>query len=237
MSGFSALPIRRVEQDPGATVDPEEWVAQIPAVRQLLDEGLDLGPLTVFVGENGTGKSTVVEAVASVFGLNPEGGTHNARHSTQVTESPLDGYLRLVRSMGASRRGVFLRAETMHGHLGYLQSIESPGRLNYQSHGESFLEYFSNRSGIEGVWVLDEPESALSFSSCLTLILHLQNLVSEGSQVILSTHSPMLAAVPGAEIFEFGAWGMRRAQYDELEMVQNWRLFLDAPERFLRHLG
>ncbi|RGE21049.1 AAA family ATPase [Leucobacter sp. wl10] len=237
MVEFSALPIRRVERDPSSRIDPREWVARIPAVRQLLEDGLDLGSFTVFVGENGAGKSTIVEAIASAFGLNPEGGTSSAMHRTQITESPLDEYLRVVRGAGASRRGVFLRAETMHGHLGYLESIESPGRLGHQSHGESFVEYFSNRSAIDGLWLLDEPESALSFSSCLSLILHLRSLVSEGSQVILSTHSPILAAVRGADIYEFGDWGMRLAEYDDLEMVRNWRLFLDAPERFLRHLS
>lgn len=233
---FSRLPVRRVEADGITAPEWREWFEEIPAVRQLLDEGLDLGPVTVLVGENGAGKSTIVEAIAAAFGLNPEGGTHNAMHRTQLTESPLHRKIRLMRGAGASRQGVFLRAETMHGHLGYLESIESPGRLNHQSHGESFIEYFSNRSGIEGLWVLDEPESALSFSSCLTLILHLRNLASEGAQVILSTHSPILAAMPGADLYELGEWGIRRTDYDDLDMVRNWRLFLEAPERFLRHL-
>lgn len=237
VSGFSTLPVRRIERGGVAEFEASEWFERIPAVRQLLIEGLDLGPLTIFTGENGAGKSTVVEAIAAAFGLNPEGGTHNAMHQTQLTESPLAGRLELVRSMGASRKGVFLRAETTYGHLGYLESIGAPGQLNHQSHGESFIEYFSNRSGIEGLWVLDEPEAGLSFSSCLSLILHLQNLISEGSQVVLSTHSPVLASLPGADLYEFGERGMRLVDYDDLDMVRDWRLFLDAPERFLRHLG
>ncbi|MBL3686340.1 AAA family ATPase [Leucobacter zeae] len=236
MAGFSTLPVRRIERDPGAAIGADEWFARIPAVRQLLDEGLEPGPLTIFTGENGSGKSTVVEAIAACYGLNPEGGTHHAMHRTQFTESPLHGQLRMVRSMGSSRRGVFLRGETMFEHLGYLESIDSPGLLNHQSHGESLIEYFSSRSGIAGLWVLDEPEAGLSFSSCFSLILHLKTLIAEGSQVILSTHSPVLAAMPGAEIYEFGEHGMRPTAYDDLDMVQNWRLFLDAPERYLRHL-
>ena len=236
MSAFSSLPVRRIERDTAAVLDEREWFAQIPAVRQLLDDGLEPGPLTIFTGENGSGKSTVVEAIAAVYGLNPEGGTHNAMHRSQLTESPLHEHLRVVRSMGSSRRGVFLRGETMFDHLGYLESINSPGVLNHQSHGESLIEYFSSRSAISGLWVLDEPEAGLSFSSCFSLILHLKNLIAEGSQVILSTHSPVLASMPGADHYEFGEHGMRRVDYDDLDMVQNWRLFLDAPERFLRHL-
>ena len=106
-----------------------------------------------------------------------------------------------------------------------------------QSHGESFIEYFESRARIGGLWMFDEPESALSFQSCLILIAQIRQLVAEGSQVILSTHSPLLAALPGARILELGEWGIRSTAYDDLDLVQSWRLFLDAPERILRHLG
>ena len=87
-----------------------------------------------------------------------------------------------------------------------------------------------------GLWVLDEPESALSLSGCLALIGLLRELLESGSQVVLSTHSPILAAFPGADLYELGDWGIRRAEYNDLDLVRTWRLFLDAPERFLRHL-
>lgn len=233
---LNTLPLRWVEEDPLAPADRGAWFARVPAVRQLLDEGLTLGAITVFVGENGAGKSTIVEAIAAAYGLNPEGGTHNARHSTLATESPLDGHLRLARGAGASRKGVFVRAETMHGHFGYLEGIQSPGRHNHQSHGESFLEFVYTRANMPGLWVFDEPESALSFTNCLGFIAHMAALAEAGAQVVLSTHSPVLAAVPGADIYELGEWGMRRTGYDDLEVVEGWRRFLEAPGRYLRHL-
>lgn len=198
----------------------------------------------MLIGENGAGKSTLVEGIAAAYGLNPEGGTQNAMPETHHSESPLHEHMRLARGAGASRKGVFLRAETMHSYFAYLSSIEqqsgagvrNPGRHNMQSPGESFLEFLSRRSAMTGLWVFDEPESALSFANCLVLIAHMNDLVREGSQVILSTHSPVLAALPGADLYELGDWGIRRAEYEELELVDNWRRFLDAPERYLRYL-
>lgn len=157
-------------------------------------------------------------------------------HETQPTESDLFDRLQLVRGMGASTRGVFLRAETMHGHFSYLETL-GPSTLHDKSHGEAFLDFVAARSGISGLWVLDEPESALSFSGCLTLLGMLRQLESEGSQIVLSTHSPILAALPEAELYEVGDWGLRRSSYDDLELVQNWHDFLNAPARYLRHLG
>lgn len=236
MVAFSPLPLRRIEEDPAAPMDRRVWPATLPAVRQVLESGWALGPVTVLVGDNGVGKSTLVEAVAAAFGLNAEGGTHAASYATRPTESDLADHLRLVRGAGASKRGVFLRAETMHGHFTYLETL-GPSRLHEQSHGEAFLDYLTARSGIRGLWVLDEPESALSFSGCLALVGLLGQLVAEGSQVLLSTHSPILAALPGATRFEVGAWGLREAAYDDLELVGQWRAFLAGPERYLRHLG
>ena len=235
MVTISSLPVRRLQEDPSAPMDRGSWPATLPVIRQILDSGLDLGPATILVGDNGVGKSTVVEAFAAAFGLNAEGGTRAARHVTRSTESDLVDHLLLVRGAGASKQGVFLRAETMHGHFTYLESLGS-SRLHERSHGEAFLEYVTTRSGIGGLWILDEPESALSFSGCLALIGLLGQLVAEGSQIVLSTHSPVLAALPGAELYEVGPWGLRASCYDELELVRHWRSFLAAPERYLRHL-
>lgn len=232
---FDALPVRRITEHPKEPMDRENWAAQIPAVRQVLDEGLELGQLTVLVGENGAGKSTLVEGIAAAFGLNPEGGTRNSMHRTQATESGLSSHLRLERGAGAPKGGVFLRAETMHGLFGYLGSIGSRGKHNFQSHGESFIEFFTDRSSVNGLWVFDEAESALSFNGCLMLLSHISDLLRSGSQVILSTHSPILASLPQARIYEIGPWGIRESGYDDLEMVSSWRLFLQAPGRFTRH--
>lgn len=234
MSPFSALPVRRVEEHPLAPMDRASWPATLAPVQHILDSGFDFSPITVLVGDNGTGKSTIVEALAAAFGLNPEGGTHAARHETRATESMLVEHLQLVRGAGASKRGVFLRAETMHGHFSYLESLGA-GNLHDKSHGEAFLDFVAARSNISGLWVLDEPESALSFTGCLTLIGLLRELKIQGSQIVLATHSPVLAALPEAQLYEIGEWGLRESSYAELELVQNWSMFLNAPQRYLRH--
>ncbi|GAA4178596.1 ATP-binding cassette domain-containing protein [Gryllotalpicola koreensis] len=234
------LAIRRVAEHPEDRMPRGVWPATLPAVRQLLDDGLELGPATVFVGENGAGKSTLIEAIAGAFGLSPEGGTTGANLHTRVSESELWRHLSIARAPGGARRGFFLRAETMHGFFTYLE--RNPGTrpepvFHELSHGESFLELVVSRFRGRGLWVLDEPESALSFSGCLALLGALQQLLAEGgSQVILSTHSPILARLAGARVLEVGEWGIREKPWEELDLVTNWRLFLDAPERYLRHL-
>lgn len=215
----------------------DEWPATVPAVRQLLDDGIELGPVTVLVGENGAGKSTIVEAIAMAFGLSGEGGSSWARFQTKATESALFDSLRLVRGAGGAKRGFFLRAETMHGLYTYLDGIHGDAGLHSLSHGESFLELVNTRFTDRGLWLLDEPEAALSASSTMSLLMSLNRLIAdEGSQVIMSTHSPMLAAMDGATILELGEWGIRESAWEDLELVRTWRSFLDSPERFLRHL-
>lgn len=106
-----------------------------------------------------------------------------------------------------------------------------------RSHGESFLDLVAARSRYPGLWILDEPESALSFTGSLALLCDLRDIVAAGgSQVILSTHSPILASIPGAQIYEVGPWGYRICAWDDLDLVRNWRSFLDDPQRYYRHL-
>jgi predicted ATPase len=235
-SPFSTLPLRRIEARPGHEMNHDAWPATLEPVRRLLADGLDLGAVTVFVGDNGAGKSTLVEAVAMAYGMNAEGGSTGAMNRTRESESDLADHLQLVRGAGASKRGFFLRAETMHGFFTYLESINDGTPFHEQSHGESFLDLVVARSRVRGLWILDEPESALSLPGCLALIGLLRELVAEGSQVLLSTHSPALAAYPGATLYELGDWGIRVSDYDDLDLVRNWRSFLDSPERFLRHV-
>lgn len=234
-------PLRQVREHPLEPLDRRTWPATLPPVAQLLEAGLDLAPATVLVGENGSGKSTLVEAIALAFGLSPEGGSTGARHSTRSTESELSRHLQLVRNPGGTKRGYFLRAETMHGFFTYLENNPSTSRTDTEfhslSHGESFLSLAVDRFRGPGLWVLDEPESALSFSGCLALLGILKDLVADGrSQVLLSTHSPLLAALPGARILELGGWGFRERGWHELDLVTNWKSFLDTPERYLRRL-
>jgi len=237
---WSSLPVRRVEAgDP--KLDGErggDWHRTVPAVRQVLEHGWDLGAATVLVGDNGAGKSTLVEGIATAFGMAPEGGSTGSMHRTRSTESGFAHDIRLVRGAGASKRGFFLRAETMHGFYTYLD--EHPGgfdpEFHEMSHGESFLELIGSRMMRPGLYVLDEPESALSFTGSLALLQHLHDLVRSGSQVILSTHSPLLAALPGATVYEVGEWGLRECAWEDLDLVVAWRGFLDAPQRYLRHV-
>lgn len=234
---FSNLPLRRVEQSTLAPMVRGEWPATLAPVRQILDRGLDLGEVTVFVGDNGAGKSTLVEAIAIAFGLNAEGGSTSSMSQSRASESSLADHLQLVRGAGASKSGYFLRAETMHGFFTYLESIGDGGEFHERSHGESFIDLVIARSRVRGLWVFDEPESALSVTGCLALIGLMQDLVSGGSQIILSTHSPILAAYPGADLVEVGEWGLRTSAYDDLNLVRTWRSFLGSPERYLRHLS
>ncbi|WP_258066631.1 AAA family ATPase [Rathayibacter sp. AY1F6] len=233
---FSTLPVRRVQARPEHPADLARWPATLAPVRQVLAEGWDLGQVTVITGENGSGKSTLLEAVALAYGLNAEGGSTGAMHSSRASESDLAEHLQLVRGAGASKRGFFLRAETMHGFFSYLGEVGIDGGYHERSHGESFLDIVANRSRISGLWLLDEPESALSVSGCLALIGQLRDLVAGGSQVVLSTHSPILAALPGADLYELDETGLRLCRYDDLDLVRTWRGFLDQPARFLRRL-
>ncbi|RFA19128.1 AAA family ATPase [Subtercola boreus] len=229
--------MRRVEERIPASLDRTVWPATLAPVRQLLDDGLDFGAVTVLVGDNGAGKSTLVEAIAIAFGLNAEGGSTGAMSRTRRSESPLAEHLQLVRGGGASKKGFFLRAETMHGFFTYLESIGDGQGFHERSHGESFIDLVMARSRVRGLWVFDEPESALSVPGCLALIGLIQELVAGGSQIILSTHSPILAAYPGADVLEVGEWGLRACDYDDLDLVRTWRAFLDSPERYLRHIA
>jgi predicted ATPase len=184
-------------------------------VAQVLADGWELGPATVLVGENGAGKSTLVEALAVAFGMGAEGGSTGARNVTRASESPLWEHLLLERGAGASRRGFFLRAETMHGFYTYLEDNPGGGDAAFHdmSHGESFLAVVQDRMRGRGLYVLDEPESALSFTGSLALLAHLRGLV-----------------------LEVGAWGLREQAWEDTDLVLSWRGFLGAPERYLRHL-
>lgn len=231
------LPVTRIVEKPSPN-DPAAWPYQLPCVQGLLRDGLELGPLTVLVGENGAGKSTLIEAIAMAYGLNAEGGSTHARHSTHASESPLWKSLRVERGIGANRWGFFLRAETMHGFYTYL--ADNPGRdVNFHelSHGESFIEILRTRFNGPGLYLLDEPESALSFTGCLALVDLLRDLAATGTaQVIVATHSPVIAAIPGATIYEVSDAGLNRCDWEDLALVRYWAQFMNDPGRFLNQL-
>lgn len=230
-------PVRRVEAGLDAPALGGGWPLTIPAVAQVLTTGLDLpAGVTLLIGENGSGKSTLVEAIAMAYGLSPEGGSIHARHSTYSSESDLHEWLRLERSAGVKKWGFFVRAETMHGLYSYLADLGGGPNLHTLSHGESFLEVLRTRFDSPGFYVLDEPESGLSFSAQVALVSTLAEIAEGGGQVLCATHSPLLAAIPGANLLEVGPWGLRKAAYGDLEVVGHWRAYLDDPMRYLRHV-
>jgi predicted ATPase len=227
--------------------DTSGWPYSIPAIAQLIHEkGLQVpAGVTFLVGENGSGKSTLVEALASIYPRtgfeNPFANVLGPRVSNE--DSPLRFHLRAKTHKQASPAGFFLRAESMHQFLSDIDESGTQGRaygrekMQQRSHGESFLAVLRHRFADVGVYFLDEPEAALSFHSCLGLLSLLDTMRTEGSQVIVATHSPLLVALPGATLLELGEHGIRRAEsFDDLALIGHWRNFLKSPERYLRHL-
>ncbi len=231
------LPVRRIARRPDVSI-PGGWPATVPAVHALLEEGLELGPSTVLLGENGSGKSTIVEAIAALLGVPSGGGSNQGMFQPVEASSPLPGLLRLERSPASSKWAYFLRAETMHGLYSYLADLPNAvdTDLHERSHGEGFLTILQRKSDAHGVYLLDEPESALSFTGCLALVGHLHAIAARGAQVIVATHSPVVASLPDATILELGDWGIRTTDWPDTELVTHHRLFLDAPAAFLRHV-
>ena len=211
---FDARPVRAFLPGPGVQVDESAWPASVPAMAQLLREGLEVpAGLTVLVGENGSGKSTVVESLAEAYGLNPQGGSVQAKlFRIRDSEPGVGRELTVVRGL-KPRWSYFLRADTMSQLYTYLEQNPGlrPERLHELSHGESFLEILRTRVNQEGFYLMDEPDAPLSFVASLGLAALLHDLAAAGSQVIVATHSPVVAAIPGAHLLELGPWGMRAA--------------------------
>jgi predicted ATPase len=236
---FDARPVRRFQPREGLEADESVWPASVPAVAHLLREGLEvLAGLTVLVGENGSGKSTVVECLAEAYGLNPQGGSALAR-SFQIrpSEPGIGRELTVVRG-ARPRWSYFLRADTMHQLYTYLEQNPGrrPERLHELSHGEGFMEILRTRVNDTGFYLMDEPDAPLSFTASLGLAALLHDLAAEGSQLVVATHSPIIAAVPGANLLELGRWGIRPAAWDDLSLVVAWRQFLRDPHSYFRHL-
>lgn len=237
------LPVCRVRQARDATLPSDTWPGTLAPVRQLLRDGLDLGRATILVGENGSGKSTLVEAIAMAYGMNAEGGSISARQHTWTSESALHEALTIERGPGASKWGYFLRAETMHGLFTFLDSTRGESRTpdpewHRLSHGESFTTMLATRRFMNpGFFVMDEPEAGLSFEAQLGLVGSLLTLAARrGTQVLIATHSPIVASLPGATILELDASGYHQTTFDDLQVVDHYRRFLSAPQRYLRHL-
>ncbi|WP_245607437.1 AAA family ATPase [Pseudonocardia spinosispora] len=217
------------------------WLAGRP-------DGLPLvAGVNFLIGENGSGKSTLVEAIAVAAGFNPEGGSQNFQFATRASESSLGSHLDLRWGTSKPRTGYFLRAESYYNvatEIERLDKIDKPLLPAYggispheRSHGQSFLDLVVHRFGPHGLYLLDEPEAALSVHGCLALLARMTELVEQGSQFIVATHSPILLALPGATIVEIDADGdLARVSYDDAMPVRLTRDFLAAPDRYLRHI-
>ena len=222
----------------------DRYPFSLPAIRTL--ESIDLHPkMTFLVGENGSGKSTLLEAMAVSLGFNPEGGSRNFGFSTRASHSELHEYLRVAKGVRA-RDGFFLRAESYFNlgteieHLDAEPSGGAPiidaygGRsLHEQSHGESFMALLKNRFHGHGLYLLDEPEAALSPARQIEAMGRLHELVLEGSQFIVATHSPILMAYPDALILHCGRDGIRPMAYEDTEHFRITRDFLNHRQRVL----
>jgi predicted ATPase len=201
-----------------------------------------LAPITVLVGENGSGKSTLVEAVAQAWQRSLTAQVKHWGGAPFAEDSSLWRRLELDAPWPRPQGGIWLRAEAMHQRFARIDSDDVELRafdgmpLNARSHGEGFLAFLESRTLERGLWILDEPESALSFRSSLRLMALLHGVAAAGSQVLLATHSPVLAALPGATVYELDATGFAAREWAELDLVQDWSAFWDDPRRLLHHL-
>ncbi|MFT8363695.1 MAG: AAA family ATPase [Sporolactobacillus sp.] len=205
-------------------------------------------PVTFLVGENGSGKSTLLEALAVNWGFNPEGGSKNFNFSTKDTHADLFRFMHLVRGVDHARNGFFLRAESFYNvatnvdewaeEEGGHRFLEYYGgkSLHNQSHGESFLALMLNRFGTDGLYLLDEPEAALSPQKQMTMLVRLHQLVRQNCQFVIATHSPILMAYPDAELFVLSESGMKKTNYRDTDHYLITRHFLEDPQKMLRYL-
>jgi len=227
-------------------VDGREFPFNLPAIKNL--KSLDLHKkVTFFVGENGSGKSTLLEALAVAMGFNAEGGTVNFNFSTKATHSNLHEHLIVTKGVKEARNGFFLRAESFYNVASEIDRLdkESPQplmpsyggiSLHEQSHGESFFSLMQNRFGSEGLYLLDEPEAALSASRQMSMLVLMHGLIQENCQFVIATHSPILLAYPNALIYEIrdGCW--EKTAFEDTETYTITKQFLNNHQRMLNNL-
>lgn len=227
------------------------YLSKLPVVRNLRKMGrLEFNrSVTFIVGENGIGKSTLIEGIAVAMGFNPEGGTVNFNFSTNDSHSDLHEYLTVCKGYKRHKDGFFLRAESFYNVASNIDELDSePGfgppiisgyggvSLHKQSHGESFMALVENRFWGNGLYILDEPEAALSPTRLMRLMVCMKKLVEKNSQFIISTHSPILMTFPDAEVLEITSGGIQSVDYKDTEHYIVTKRFMDAPEKMIESL-
>lgn len=219
-----------------------EYPFSIPSVQDI--EKIEFhADVTFFVGENGSGKSTILEAIALALGFNEEGGTKNVYLNTASSVSELHNHLRLIKSFKKPRDSYFLRAESFYNVASYMDEVGYLGEyggksLHHRSHGESFMTCLIDKFKGNGLYILDEPEAALSPARLLFALCAIDQLVKLESQFIIATHSPILLSYPNARILEFSETGINEISYEETEHFRITRDFLNNyPKRLDQLLG
>lgn len=221
-------------------INAESYLRHIEAIRDV--ERIDFRkPVTFFVGENGSGKSTLLEAIAIAYGFNPEGGTRNYNFSTYDSHSELCEAIRISRGVKRARSGYFLRAESFYNVATKEEEYSrgpggKPQHYHEKSHGESFLALAQNHFRADGLYLLDEPEAALSPQRQLTLLMEIDRCVKEGSQFIIVTHSPILLGLPDAEILSFDEGPLHPIEYEETDSYQVTSMFINNRVQILKRL-
>ncbi len=232
--------LEQVFVDRAAVPSMNGYPFNIPAVRNL--DGLAFHPdVTFFVGENGSGKSTVLEAIALALGFGPDGGTKNVLFQTAETISPLHHLLKLSRNYRSPQDHYFLRAETFYNVASYMDEVgvlDGHGgvSLHHRSHGEAFMDILTNKLRGRGLYLFDEPEAALSPQRQLAALRAIHFLVEDASQFIIATHSPILLSYPSAKIIAFDSDGLREVAYEDTEHFSITRDFLNHYQRWLPKL-
>lgn len=238
-------------------IPKHSYLSTLPVIKNLrsMQELTFEKPITFFVGENGIGKSTLIEAIAVQFGFNPEGGKKSYCFHTKNTHSPLADYITLVKTFHFAKNGYFLRAESFYNTLSYQDYIDTDAAADNdrtyfdqiiegttcdfsrhnRSHGESFLaavrDFDSN-----GLYIFDEPEAALSPSGIMKLMAYMNALVKKNCQFIISTHSPILISMPNSDVYQLTQQGIDKVPFTQTDHYTTTRRFLENPDKILKHL-
>ena len=221
-------------------IAPDSYLRSIESIKDLQEIEFHK-PVTFFVGENGSGKSTLLEAIAVAYGFNPEGGTRNYSFSTYDSHSELCEAIRLSKGVRKAQGGYFLRAESFYNVASMEEEYSRgpggrPQHLHKKSHGESFLAIVQNYFGPNGLYLLDEPEAALSPQRQMALLVEINRFAAQGAQFVIVTHSPILLGLTEAEILSFDNGSIHPCEYEETDSFQITSMFINDRERILHRL-